>query len=91
MTELHNYVVRYAAVQFGVGRNFLSFWQKKYLMLSKADQIYSKINKIVEYDYKIYYLSVLINFKMESIPVILKLNFQQHYSSLQCHMILQIS
>lgn len=33
-------------------------------MLSKADQIYSKIDNIVEYDYKLNNLSVLKNFKM---------------------------
>ncbi len=47
-------------------------------MLSKADQIYSKIDNIVEYDYKLNNLSVLKNFKMLFIPVILKWNFQQH-------------
>ncbi len=37
------------------------------------------------------FFPVLIYFKMKCIPVREKVNFQYHYSSLQCHMILQKS
>ncbi len=39
----------------------------------------------------IYLLVILIHFKIYFIPVMTKLNFQYHYSSLQCKMILQKS
>jgi len=34
-------------------------------------------------------VSILLYFKMYFIPVMVKLNLQHHYSSLQCHMIFQ--
>jgi len=61
-------------------------------MLTKAAFIWSKYSYIVIYYYnlKITILYFIIFF-MYFIPVMAKLNFQHHYSSLQCHMILQKS
>ncbi len=51
---------------------------------------YSKNSNIVKYYYNLKELfSFLIYFKIVFISVMIKLMFQQHYSSLQCHMILQ--
>jgi len=60
-------------------------------MLTKAAfiKIIGQHHEILLY-FKIYIFFILVYF-MLFIPVIAKLNFQHHYSSLQCHMILQKS
>ncbi len=59
--------------------------------LNLFDQKYRKNNNIVKYynNRKVFF--ILIHFKMQFIPVMAKLNFQHHYSNLQCHIILQKS
>ncbi len=60
--------------------------------LHLLNQKYTKNRNIVKYLYNSKKLSfILIHFKMQFIPVMATLNFQHHYSSLQCHMILQKS
>ncbi len=68
--------------KFGVGKIFQCFWKKTLLRL----QLFDKKN-IVKYYYNInncYYLNILLNIIYTCGA---KLNFQQHYCSLQCLLI----
>ncbi len=76
----------YATVQ-----KFLLSW-KKFLVLTKAAYIWSKIQYKNSYIVKYYYnLKLTFEYILNFIPVNANLNFINHYSNLQCHMILQKS
>jgi len=82
-THIQKIILSYIMHYFpksGVNTIFKYFW-KSFEMLTKGAYLLNLQKQF----------TILIYFKMLFIPVMAKLNFQHHYSSLQCHMILQKS
>ncbi len=74
---------------FWVNKIFILFFKRSLLCslsLHFFDLKYHENSNVVKYYYNLKRLfSILIFFKMQFIPVMAKLNFQHHYSSLNCH------
>ncbi len=87
-------VLKYTIQKFWVGKFFFMFLEKS-LMLTKAAFIWRNSGKnsiMLKYYYNLNNFSILIYFKIycNFYPVMQSWIFSSHYSSLQCHMILQI-
>jgi len=93
---LYNNCIHYCWGLFtlGVSKIFLNVFERSPICsprLHLFDQKYSKNSIIVKYYYNLKQLFSILIYFLKCHLFLAKLNFQHHYSSLQCHMILQKS